>query len=230
VLNDNAVKRHFSQIVIQARFWELPETCHGASAAGRENRLPRYPWPPPRFSAHNILPRSFLGSEHATLAAIYHRLAAALEASGFEENGVFEVPGGFALATQLERIRADGSSDSRERWTDSKAFPLDLADYLGRLFLRRPGQFRLIAFLVTTENNLANSHTLPSEGWARSLSLAGARMLTPQIGSLDFSGRSCHVLIYHFQRRHGGAVVLDPSPLSTREHLRRAGIWAKLAV
>ena len=160
---------------------------------------------------------------------IYDRISEALRATGFDENGLFEVPGGFALATRLERIRDDGSPDTSERWTDSKALPLDLTDYLGRLFLSRPGQFRLIAFLLTSQDGLAETGPAPSERWARDLYLMGARVLPPRIGELPFAGRNCHVLIYHFERRRGSTVILYPSTLSTREHLQKAGLWSKLS-
>ena len=229
VLNDLAVERHFVESLKGSlRLWEKPDTCEVTMQHGFPTSLPRYPWPPPRFSAHDVLPRNFLGPGDETLAAVHERLALALQAAGFDENGLFEVPGGFAIATRLERIRADGSSDTQERWTGSKGRPVDISDYLGRLFLQRPGQFRLIVFLVT-EEGLADSGKPPSETWARTLYLVGARVLPTRIADTPLVSRDCHVLIYHFERRYGAAVALYPSSLSTREHLRQAGLWEKLA-
>jgi HEAT repeat protein len=230
VINDQAINWHFiRESELGTEFWD-PESCRGPQLAYDFGfRIPRFPWPPPRFSAHDTLPRPFWGSEGENLTTVNERLAAALEATGFEENGVFEVPGGFALVTRVERIHEDGSPDLTDRWTDSKSVPLDLTDYLGTLFLHRPGQFRLIVFLVTTEDALADTRSAPSEEWARSLYLVGARVLPHKIGELPVASQHCHVLIYHFERRHGAAVVLYPSSLSTREHLRKAGLWAQLS-
>jgi HEAT repeat protein len=231
VLIDSAIQDHLAEALEGAA--EYPPYLGGKGSRSvdsgvAEPRFPRFPWPPPRFSAHDLLPPSFLGSNRAALADVYRRLASALQATGFEECGVFEAPGGFALVTQVERIREDGSSAPRQRWSGGKARPLDLFDYLGRLFLQRPGEFRLIAFLVTTEDDLGRGATL-SEAEARVLFLAGARSLPPRIGRLPLDSRSCHVLIYHFERQHGAAVVLYPSSLPAREHLRKAGLWGQLA-
>jgi HEAT repeat protein len=191
--------------------------------------LPKF-WPPPRFSAHEVLPRPFLGAEADHLSAVHERLASALGAAGFEDNGLFEVPGGFALVTRVERIREDGTSSPSSRWTAGRATPLNLIDYLSVLFLERPGQFRVIAFLVTDldPHDWQGSGEL-SEKAARRLELTGGRVLPGNLGALPWKGRSCHVLIYHFERKHGGTTVLYPSSLSTFEHLRKAGLWERLA-
>jgi len=191
-------------------------------------QLPRFPWRPPHFSAHEVLPRLFAGTANVTLGAVYSQLAAALRASGFEDSGIFAVPGGFALVTRLEHIQADGSADPRRRWSATKDMPFDLFSYLSHLFLQRRGEFRLIAFLVTSADDIEKGTTDLTEEEARMLSLQGGRVLPTRIAELPFAGRDCHVLIYHFARRHGGAVVLRPSELSAYQHLQRAGLWQRL--
>jgi hypothetical protein len=235
VANDNAVLRHANQGWAEiAEAWTGNLDC-GANlprTGGPENeeRPPHFPWPPPRFSAHDVLPESFAGTGGVTLASIYARLAAALEAEGFEDNGTFAAPGGFALVTRLERIRADGSADPDRRFpAGGKEMPANPLDYLGRLFLGRRGEFRIIAFAVTTARDVElGSADLDEEAGAE-LSLRGGRVLPREIADMPFRGRTCHILIYHFARRRAAAAVLRPSDLSTRQHLRKAGLWQRLS-
>ena len=99
-------------------------------------------WPPPRPSTRRTLARHLLtGSAAApTLEYVSGRLQAALEGNGYVEYSYYSVPGGFALATRLERIHPDGRSMTvPKRWQVAHE-PLtrfDLAEYL-RALLREP--------------------------------------------------------------------------------------------
>jgi len=246
IANDDAVLKHAEFFRAEAMgWWSGPIECQGDTASifkfniwsvagtiirGTFDSPPLLPWPPPGFSAHAVLPHTVGGGAATTLAAVYDRLAAALQARGFDDNGTFAVPGGFALVTRLERIRPDGSPDRESRWSAGKEIPGDLLTYLGQLFLERRGQFRLIAFLVTTAHDVERGSATLNEREARILSLRGGRVLPASIAALPFAGRDCHVLIYHFARQQGGAVVLRPSELSTRQHLEQAGLWQQLGL
>ena len=219
-----------SEMVAMVR---APDLCRSDIARGAwwpvQPHLPDLPWPPPRFSAHDVLPRQLLGSDRTSLGAVYDRLAAALVAAGFEDSGLFHVPGGFAVVTRVERILQDGTSSPADRWIGGKGKPLNLLDYLGRLFLERPGQFRLIAFLITDQEGFESGRMELSEQASRQLSLSGGRVLPESLRGLPWKGRSCHVLVYHFEKKGGSALVFHPSALSTREHLSKAGLWGRLA-
>lgn len=206
-----------------ARMWQGNVEC---LASANFSALPPFPWPPPLFSAHDILPREILGSDGVTLGAVYKRLSAALQTAGFDDSGLYSIPGGFAVVTRVERIREDGKA-AADRWTAGKERPLDLLDYLSRLFLEKPGQFRLIAFFFT-DRDVASSGKEMSEDQARRLALSGGRILPEGLAALPWKGRNCHVLIYHFEKTRSGAAVFRPSRLSTREHLRGAGLWEQL--
>lgn len=229
VANEDAVLSHADTFEVEiVRSWWGPIHCDplGGTFFGGP---PPFPWPPPHFSAHDVLSLSFAGTEGATLGTVHDRLSAALRAGGFEDNGTFSVPGGFALVTRLERILPDGSADPVGRWSAGKDMPGNLLGYLGHLFLERPGEFRLIAFLVTTARYVETGRTTIEEGEARTLSLRGGRVLPHEIAVMPLAGRTCHVLVYHFTRRRGGASLIQPSELSTRQHLRQAGLWRQLS-
>jgi hypothetical protein len=195
-----------------------------------EFELPALPWPPPRFSSRDVLPRELLGTDDNNLEQIRAHLAAALDDAGFDEQALFGVEGGFALVTKVEQMHEDGTPyPSPERWICDPAPPFNLADYLGRLLLEKPGHFRLFIFIVTTLGDFTRGGEGFSEGEARAAILEGGRVLPSSIGNSEFRDHNCHVLVYHFEKKKAGTATLHaPSELSTRVHLETAGIWSRL--
>jgi HEAT repeat protein len=188
---------------------------------------PSLHWPPPQYSARDVLPRVLLGKADATLGMIYERLTSALEEAGYGDTGAFSIPGGFALVSRVERIDERGKPFPEPyRWANVRVPLLNLADYFGQLFLERRGLFRLIVFAVTDEVLQHENRELKEED-ARGLFLAGAVGLTPDISKLSFANRNCYVLVYEFQRGPGETKQDIPSLISTREHLVQAGLWNK---
>lgn len=189
--------------------------------------LPRFPWKPPRFSDWQVLDRSLYGGADVTLGDVFDWLQGALEVNGFRDNGLYAVPGGFALVTRLERIRRNGASVAGDdRWTSNR-LPLrrfDLVQYLTELFMAPPGDFRLIAFVVTPERDLHGGQ----EEIDVNLAHSGGRLLPPGMATEPIEDRLVHVLIYHFQKTHGRQLILIPSPLDTWTHLSRAGVAGHL--
>jgi hypothetical protein len=50
--------------------------------------------------------------------------------------------------------------------------------------------------------------------------------LTPDLANLPFRGRDCYVLVYRFQKRPGGLVILRREDgLNARTHLIKAGVF-----
>lgn len=185
--------------------------------------LPPFPWPPPRFTHVAVfgrdLPRELLGTDDTELQTVYKRLYGVLQTTdpGFE-SGLFSVPGGFAMLAKLERINADGAPyPGRYRWLEGKVPPLSLQDYIGRLFFEEKGYFRVVAFVITDQQNFGSSNRpLPDIA-------AGGTDLPPEIARARFQGRTCYALVYSFERRRGG----QPQPyksLSALIHLRQAGV------
>jgi len=191
--------------------------------------LPKLPWPLPLFSTWDLLPRHYLGNDGDSLGDVHGRLEAALEKAGFSELGLMEVFGGFALVSRVERIHSDGSSfDPPHRWTKGK-IPLDenlcLREYLNRLFLEKPGQFRLFMFIVTTLDHLETSTDKLSEQRAREFFLSGAAHLPEDMQKMEFKGRKCYAVVYHFEKKIGaGGSLIQPSFLTASTHLQKAGI------
>jgi HEAT repeat protein len=197
--------------------------------------LPPFPWPPPQWSDMALLANNRLGNEKALLKDVHERLDGALKAAAYREPVTFSAPGGFAMVTPLERIPLPGESlPEAHRWTRGK-IPMrswDLLAYLERLFLEAPGQFRIIVFIVTDHAYLDRTEKeWNEEDLIMGLTKGGGQGLDPEIGKLPLAGRKCFALVYHFEKRLREVFRrLDPSPQIVEEHLKRAGLWQRLAV
>jgi hypothetical protein len=212
--------------------YQSPRFVSGNHTDSGASVLPRLWQQPPIASASDDI--TGLISPHArTLEESRQVLSNALRAAGFDEVGVYDAPGGFMLVTKVERIHADGSSfQGKERWTSEKEplRSLSLAEYLKALFLEKPGQFRLMAFVVSTGFETTDRTKILTEEFARRAVVRGARGELPEdIASKPLAGHKCQVLIYHFEKRPGGGVrVLLPSELSAQNHLAKAQLLARL--
>jgi len=158
-----------------------------------------------------------------------------LRRAGFDEIGLFHAPGGFMLVTKVERIHEDVTPyGGDDRWSKEKIplRSLSLTEYLKRLFLEKPGQFRFFAFIVSTDVNVETGGAELGEEEARGLVLLGGRGDLPEkIAATPYAGHRCHVLIYQFEKKLGeGVQVLIPSNHSARDHLTKAGLWNNPAI
>lgn len=194
--------------------------------------FPSFPWPPPAASASEAIPNDQLvaASTLHSLGDVNARLVKALDRNGYAEKKYYAVPDGFALATRLEQIDADGRPKPEpDRWSaDSPEFR-SLGEYLRALFSANPGYYRVIVFIVTdvpfTEASRRVSET-EAAGWLE----GGLNQLPPEIaGLLYHSGVVSTALIYEFHKDQGKDPQLnEPSHLGAREHLVHSGIWSAL--
>lgn len=196
---------------------------------------PAFAWPPPRPSTRRTLARHLVtgNAPTASLGKVADRLQAALETNGYTEYGYYRVPGGFALATRLERIYPDGRSMAEPKRWEMAGGPLtrfDLGEYLRVLFDAERGHFRVIVFIVTP-HTLAGGTEPPSAATALNWPLQGAPVLPAALRSLAYgSAFQTHALIYEFEvRGQGQAAQFKTSSTITGEaHLRRANILGAL--
>jgi HEAT repeat protein len=199
----------------------------GSSGLSPASVLPPLPWPPPASSAKGVLPQGFL-ADAPSLKAALDKTSRALAAVGFDEYGLFETPGGFALVTRVERIRDDGTSHpGPDRWTNRKLPTVDPVEILRQVFIYKPGQWRMFSFVFTTEENFSAGESAPAEEKLRGLHLEGGKVLPEAIGRHPSSGRRCYVLVYRLEKKLGeGVRVKYDDPLSAEKHLRQAGLGA----
>lgn len=142
---------------------------------------PFWPLPPP--SARTVLPAGALGSDSKTLGDVWARLRSAIDRSGYPAQAVHPVPGGFAIATRIERIDADGRPmPPPARW--SAAIPIgtvhSLGDYIRAMFQAPEGHYRVIVFIVNDRAN-APGAGVATQGLAASWIDSGADGLAPAL-------------------------------------------------
>lgn len=196
--------------------------------------LPDFPWPPPRYSAFEVLERDWLApGADARLGAAAQRLEAAFDAAGYVERSYYRVPGGFALASRAEQIHADASPYlPPERWSvDAEGAGRSFADRLRALFNAPPGHYRVIVFVVTDQGFAAAPRTAP-EAEVRAWVSGGGLRLPAAIAAQPFtSAHYASALIYEFERRseREPADVRVPSAVPGRVHLEKGGLWQALA-
>ena len=197
---------------------------------------PPFPWPPPRASATEVVPREFLVATAGgpiPLSVVDDRLTEALEQSGYFESSYFGVPGGFALVTRLEQIESDGTPKAGdERWSlgTRRLSEFSLAAYFRALFLADPGYYRVIA-LVVTPQPFSQSDDVVTSDQAEAWLAQGLDRVPPTVATLIFTEDfACTALIYEFERQSESdeAGIKYPSAIQGRTHLQRSGIWEAL--
>jgi hypothetical protein len=202
-----------------------------------KDSIPAFEWPPPRPSAQYVLPRSVFGdgTRELLFADIDRILVDALRAGGYNERSYYSVPDGFALATRIEQISADGSPKvppARFALQPEAVSLLRPMDYLRALLKGVPGYYRVIVFIVT-EQPFTASGQAPSEEVATGWVSSGVNVLPRQLGARRFtSDVHCTALIYEFERQPGSDASATkfalPGRLDAMTHLTRSGIWSGL--
>ena len=195
---------------------------------------PKFPWPPPKASAFETVPRELLvgNAAHPTLSTVAQAIESAFQQAGYGEKSYYSVPGGFAMASQIEQINQDGSpKESVDRWS-LETPPLrkfSLGSYLNALFTAQPGYYRVIVFVVTSQAFPQSPERVTSEK-SRQWVSSGLNKLPEKIGNQEYSSaHSCSALIYEFKQTGKHAELVDPSQVPGKTHLDKAGLTAAFA-
>jgi HEAT repeat protein len=195
--------------------------------SGGAGSLPDFPWPPPRYThiatAGADFPREIFGGDRTSLGAIHKKLFRGLkEVDQHFESSLFAAPGGFVMLVRLERINPDGTPLPGDlRWVYGTLPLQGVGDFVGRLFFEKPGYFRVVAFVITSEKNFGYGAKLLPE--LRS----GGTELPDEVSQMPFKGKTCCALIYAFERKSGGGLTFFEK-LSAQIHLEKSGILSAL--
>lgn len=170
---------------------------------------------------------------------IDRRLRNTLETRGYTDFGYYRVPGGFALATRIERMTETGTPWSDDgRWVMRSpslltlSGELSLARIIDALINADPGRYRVLVFVVTDRAVVSSAPPISVEG-ASSLVTDGGASLPGSLGAALFTpGHNVTVLIYEFERP---ALGQYPKPVSASAvpgltQLQRSGVLPLLAV
>ena len=214
-----------------------PDTAGGAATPELPSMavsMPAFPWPPPRYSAFATIVREAVADGgSSTLRSVGQRLEAAFDRAGYGERSYYWVPGGFALVSRIEQIRADATPvDPPARWAiDTPQGPVSFVEYVRALFNAPPGFYRVIVFAVTDQDFAAGPRP-PSSAEARAWASSGSLRLPATLGNRPYTqDHYTTALIYEFERRadRTEAEMRTPSNTPGQVHLERAGLWQALA-
>ena len=207
----------------------------GANPDTSAAAIPAFPWPPPRASARHVVPWKFLRNPEGPtlLRDVSARLEQAFDSAGYSDRSWYSVPNGFALVSQLEQFRADGTPlDGPARWA-VKVTPgpiLNFSDYVRALFTAPRGHYRVIAFVVTDQPFTQARRELNREE-AEELIRGGVDRLPSFIGEREYTQDfNCTAMIYEYEQTSSGrpARFRLPSALTGRTHLEMARLRAAL--
>lgn len=192
---------------------------------------PRLTMTPDRPSARYLLPARLFARPGATLKNVEDDLRTALGAAGFTAIGYYCTPGGFALATQLERIERDGRPWSGDgRWTLRGGLlggrPPTIANIVDALISAEPGRYRILLFYVGAGAVRPGTGAMTAAA-GRALVENGADELPPGFERRPFdAAQRVTVLVYEFLRSGDGrpARPVIEGGIPAERHLARSGV------
>jgi hypothetical protein len=179
-----------------------------------------------------MIPRELLvgNAAHPSLGTVAQAIESAFQEAGYGEKSYYSVPGGFAMASQIEQINQDGSpKDSMYRWSSETPRIRTLDAYLNALFTAPLGYYRVIVFVITSKAFPQRDVEVTSEESKRWVK-RGLNKLPEEIGNQEYSSaHSCTALIYEFKQTGKHVQLMDPSQITGKTHLNKAGLMAAFA-
>lgn len=202
---------------------------------GEHERMPVFPWPPPLASSETTIPRNWFPDSAVTrLADVAEKIEAALEQAKYPKWSYSSVPKGFALVSQMEQIKFDGTpSPSPARWASRmpEVTNMTLLEFIKALGNAQPGYYRVIVFVVTNQP-WPRTGEKPTGKEAEQWLVKGFTWLPERIGKLPYGpDYRTTVLVYEFKKvsQDVDATFRVPSPISADDHLKKAGLFDPLS-
>lgn len=194
-----------------------------------------FPWPPPTPSDRIGIDRDLIvaedeeaGENWVSMLDVSERFTDALNDMGYADHRFYGAPGqGFALITRMERIRADGTPEPDElRFLDPDAqAPFSIGRFMSELFFAPEGYYRVIVFVVTTDNFVPTGPGMTEEQ-ADTLLSEGLTRLPRYFADIPFSeDHYIDALVYEFYKgpRDLDVNTVAPVRLAASVHLSRIG-------
>jgi hypothetical protein len=154
------------------------------------------------------------------------RIQARLAPKGYDRLLYYSVPGGFAVATELERFGSDGRpTGGDKRFQRGKVGGWgSILDFCRRLIEGEDGRFRIFVFVVTFKPFIPESYPATDEDVQHWVS-TGAPILPPAIASQATPrGTAATLMVYEFVENKGVEQRLDASrSVPPSAHLRWLG-------
>lgn len=191
------------------------------------NPMPKFSWPPPQCFLRQTLVGN-LATQATAFSQVDARLQKSLDAKGYTQRSYFQVPGGFAIVTQLEQFDEKGQIKEQCRWLD---YPVEDFDgvwgYLTSLVMPSPGHFRIFVFVVTNQPYAQAQRKVSKEeatDWMRQ----GFNRLPSEVSKSEITDEHyLDVLIYEFEAPQATRKCTQKCPclLDSQTHLNKSGLF-----
>lgn len=197
--------------------------------------FPLFPWPPSESSKTVEIPITFFKNDPSKptyLRDVDIKLRNAMSESGYDDRrSYFRVPDGFALVTQLEHIKRDGTPRKSNRWGESASETLDSftwGEYFNALFKPNPGYYRTIAFIVTSKSFSRRDKPVTvdeTKDWLQE----GKNRLPSSVAKYKFTNdHDITALIYEFKKIESKNLETTRLNINAKTHLEKSNLWSKL--
>lgn len=189
--------------------------------------MPTLDLPLPDPSARRNLDPAIFGRPQR-FGDIEKRLRAKLDARGYEDTSYYEVRGGFAMITKIERIDDQGKAlpgSDRFALESSGLCRFRLTSLLDCLLDADPGRYRVIVFLVTTApvtTDGSPARFAEAQDW---LDGGGDFMPAYLAGKPLTAAHNISALVYEFRRPSVSAKPAQVTGMSAISHLSAAGLF-----
>lgn len=191
------------------------------------------PWPPFAPSARYTLKREWLAGKNPSWGQAADKVEGALSRAGYDDIRYYAVPGGFAIATRIERIHPDGASYgtsqrfvpridhlSPSNWT--------LESFIASLVGAPIGHYRCFLFIFSDQPFGYLSGTISADIADRWRG-AGLNALSPSLRGQPYGeDMRAEVLIYQFAQVSAGHAPTLASGIDAELQLRRARLLEQL--
>jgi len=208
----------------------VSNTVHSPVESKNKNLFPS-PSPRPSTEISNI---RIEGGKNWKMHHLDNFLRSILDSCGYRELRYYDVLEGFAIITGIEQINKEGSPlPEPERWSNGVKHieNLSFENYFSSLFKADKGYFRVMIFIVTSDNILIDGKRI-SRSEISTLCGSGSLRLSKETMKTDYTNSHyLSILIYEFvvSENDGSDPTLSyPSLNDAKTHLIQSKIWQLL--
>lgn len=187
---------------------------------------PFLPWPPPAPSSFEDVSSSF--QTRTSLGEIASQIRGRITTRGYDTLRYFSVPGGFAMATDVERVGRSRPVAGTDRWTTGKrGGGGGIMDYWHRLLAGENDRFRVFVFIIT-DSDVRNDQDAASADDLRHWRVTGRPSLSRERASaLALPGTRIWLYAYEFNASHSKGAELvqnERDPLRIQDNKNALGL------
>ncbi|HUC60531.1 MAG TPA: hypothetical protein VMF53_01100 [Alphaproteobacteria bacterium] len=189
------------------------------------------PWPPPVPTARLNLDLNAITErgKFRTVGDVSDYVTRVFKAAGYDQYSYWYAPGGFAFATSVECVEADGAPKAGgARWVPNvDPFAGDwMKNWFTAIFERPAGYYRVYVLVVTTDTSAPTDQSLASYPIVKDWAMHGRPFLPEDIKAIPLSpSYIAYVNLYEFKQVSGESPrLLSRSVADPMLELKLAGI------